>query len=89
MFQNTLLEELRERGHTIEMWDRGVSIFYGSEQESQWLGDLIPYSDFASFMNSDTELEFDGALIKGAPANLYSHDASDIVKFMSQFMTLL
>ena len=29
VFQNTLLEELRERGHTIEMWDRGISIFYG------------------------------------------------------------
>lgn len=89
VFHNTLLDELNGRGHTIEMWDRGVSIFYGLwNQGSQWLGDLIPSSEFASFMNSDTNLEVDGALIKGAPASLYAHNASDIVNFMSQFMTL-
>lgn len=89
VFHNTLLDELNGRGHTIEMWDRGVSIFYGLwNQGCQWLGDLIPSSEFDSFMNTETELEIDGTLIKGTPASLYAHNASNIVCFMSQFMTL-
>lgn len=89
VFHDTLLDELKERGHTIEMWDRGVSIFYGLwNQACQWVGDLIPSTEFPTYINIEPELEIAGVDVKGTPASSYAHNASDIIHFMSQFMTL-
>ncbi|MFN4764795.1 hypothetical protein ACKGJN_16825, partial [Gillisia sp. Q332] len=52
VFHDALLDELRDRTHTIEMWDRGVSIFYGLWREATHrLGDLIPSADFAAMVD--------------------------------------
>ena len=89
LFHATLLDELKVRGHTIEMWDRGVSIFHGLwNQASQSLGELIPVDGFDDYQNCETALKIGDEVIKGSASKEYVHDAGAIIHFMSQFMTL-
>jgi len=89
LFHATLLDELETRGHTIEMWDRGVSIFHGLwNQACQSLGELIPVDAFEEYQHCETTLKIGDKQIKGSASKDYVHDADAVVHFMSQFMTL-
>jgi 2-keto-4-pentenoate hydratase/2-oxohepta-3-ene-1,7-dioic acid hydratase in catechol pathway len=89
LFRNALIDELTARQHTIQVWDRGVSIFYGLWQErSQALGELIPADQFSQLMREPAELQIAGGKHRGVAAAEYAHDAASIIPFMSDFMTL-
>lgn len=89
VFHNNLVDELKSRGHTIENWDQGVSIFHGLWcQASQSLGELISPEAFSNILNSNVHLKYQGNIIEGENAQSYIQDASKIFHFMSQFMTL-
>lgn len=89
LFHHNLLAELKERQHTVMVWDQGVSIFYGLWQEhSQMLGDLIPPDSFRQLADKPVTIEAGAVLHKGNAANEYAHDAAGVIHFMSQFMTL-
>ena len=89
VFHNKLVEELENRGHTIENWDRGISIFHGLWcQASQSLGGLIKPEDFSTFSSSKVCLEFQGKKTEGETVQSYVQNAANIFHFMSQFMTL-
>ncbi len=89
LFHNVLVDELNERKHTIQIWDHGVSIFYGLWHEaSQTLGDLILMEDSRSLVNQPVALETETNKRVGSPAREYAHSAIDVVAFMSSFMTL-
>lgn len=89
LFHNVLIDELDKRKHTIQIWDHGVSIFYGLWNEaSQILGELILTDEFQGFV--DLPLTIESAMGKkvGFPTREYAHSATDVVSFMSHFMTL-
>lgn len=89
VFHTALLDELVQREHTIKMWDRGIAIFHGLwRQSSQYLGDLIPVDKMVSIEETKTELEITGTIRYGDPFSSYIHKATDIISFMSQFMTI-
>lgn len=89
VFHNCLVDELQDRGHTIENWDRGISIFHGLwRQASQFLGDLLLPEEFSNISRCSVCLEYVEHKKEGATAQSYVHDASDIFHFMSKFMTL-
>lgn len=89
IYQAALLDELGERTHTIEMWDRGVAIFYGLWREATHaLGDLVPTDQFPAVASLPTRLTVGGAAVEGEAASVYAHDAASILPFMSDFMTL-
>jgi hypothetical protein len=89
LFHNVLIDKLDERKHTIQIWDHGVSIFYGLWQEaSQVLGQLILKDDFQGLVDLPLTIESSVGKKVGSPARVYAHSAADIVAFMSDFMTL-
>lgn len=89
LFHHNVLDELREREHTIMIWDQGVSLFYGLWSEaSQSLGDLISPQDFNLRKYETAKLDIGDRVITGEPPSSYEHDAVGIINFMSQFMTL-
>lgn len=89
LYQGALLDELGARTHTIEMWDRGVAIFYGLWREATHaLGDLIPAAAFPDIASAPTGLTVGSETATGEPASAYAHDAASILPFMSDFMTL-
>ena len=89
LFRNCLLDELEQRRHTIEIWDRGVSIFYGLWRQScQILGDIIPLSEFSDFSSARTVLFHSGNSTEGLGFNDYNKSAPEIIHFMSQFLTV-
>jgi hypothetical protein len=89
VFHHVLLDELNQRGHTIQMWDRGISIFHGLWRQScQMLGELISVSEFTGMQHEAAEIELSGKIIKGDIPGAYQQKAPDIINFMSQFMTL-
>ncbi len=89
VFHDALLDELDHRGHTIEMWDRGISIFHGLWRQScQLLGDLIPVAEFSRLIDVVTTINHSGVVAKGVNADAYNKTASEIIHFMSQFMTV-
>lgn len=89
LFHDCLLDELRGREHTIMVWDRGVSIFYGLWREAcQSLGERIDAEDFAAVSAAPAVLGVAGTTHSGSPAQEYAHSAAAVIHFMSQFMTL-
>jgi hypothetical protein len=89
LFHDCLLDELRAREHTIMVWDRGVSIFYGLWREAcQSLGERISVEAYAAIAGEPAALCVAGATHSGAAATEYAHDAAVVIHFMSQFMTL-
>jgi len=89
LFHDVLIDELVARKHTVTVWDRGVSIFYGLWQEAgQALGELIPAGEFQRLLGCSTRLETELASRAGVSASAYAHDAASIISFMSTFMTL-
>jgi hypothetical protein len=89
MFRHFLLDELRERKHSIHVWDQGVSIFYGLWQEaSQSIGDLIAIDDYKALADQRVELQTTNADGSGSPAEAYLQSAEQVIAFMSDFMTL-
>ena len=71
------------------IWDRGVSIFYGLWQEScQALGPLATPDVFKKYASEPLSLQSSIGETTGEPASDYEHNASVILNFMSQFMTL-
>jgi len=89
VFHDCLLDELRAREHTIMVWDRGVSIFYGLWREAcQTLGERIPVDTYAAMAREPAVLDVAGATHTGVAAAEYAHDAAAVIHFMSQFMTL-
>lgn len=89
VFHDYLLDELRAREHTVMVWDRGVSIFYGLWREAcQSLGDLVSVEAFASIEREPVVLQVGGVVKSGNSAADYAHDAAAVIHFMSQFMTL-
>lgn len=85
-----LLDELDRRKHTVMVWDRGVSIFYGMWRENcQALGELVEPAEFAENLSRHpVRLELDSGVSEGSAAVDYAHGADSIVSFMSEFMTL-
>ena len=89
VFHGNLVDELNKRGHTIENWDQGLSIFHGLWcQASQSLGNLITAEEFSKIIDKKVILEYSGNSNEGESANCYGQDAVHIFHFMSQFMTL-
>jgi len=89
VYHAALLDELEARTHTIEMWDRGVAIFYGLWREATHaLGDLVPAERFKSVAPAATQLTVGEATAEGEAAAAYAHDAASILPFMSDFMTV-
>jgi hypothetical protein len=89
VFHDYLLDELRARTHTIMVWDRGVSIFYGLWREAcQSLGERIHVEAYAASAGEPAVLDVAGAAHTGVAAAEYAHDAAAVIHFMSQFMTL-
>ena len=89
IFYDYLLDDLRERNHTIMVWDRGVSIFYGLWREaSQSLGPVVDPQDFSPYADQSVRLSVDGIDHPGSSFSQYKHKPSEIIHFMSQFMTL-
>ena len=89
VFCNALLDELGQRGHTIEMWDRGVSIFHGLWRQScQMLGERVRSADMDMLSDTTSTIECSGIITDGVAPNVYSQKPVDIIHFMSQFMTL-
>jgi len=89
LFHDCLLDELRDLGHTIEMWDRGVSIFYGLWKEAgQQLGPLFPSVEFSELRHLPVQLIADGETEQGTAPSELEYDAVTIIEFMTRFMTL-
>lgn len=90
LFHDTLLDELRERNHTIQVWDQGVSIFYSLWNEHcQTLGELIPAESMALLeTEAVTLVQGNGSSENGSSFRDYAQGAARIISFMSQFMTL-
>jgi 2-keto-4-pentenoate hydratase/2-oxohepta-3-ene-1,7-dioic acid hydratase in catechol pathway len=89
VFHDSLLDELRAREHTIMVWDRGVSIFYGLWREAcQSLGQRIEVEAYAAIAGVPSALDVAGETHSGVAALEYAHDAAAVIHFMSQFMTL-
>lgn len=89
LFHNVLIDELDERKHTIQIWDHGVSIYYGLWHEaSQVLGDLIITDDFQELIDLPLTIESSMGKKVGSAIREYAHSTVDIVAFMSNFMTL-
>ena len=88
VFGNTLLDELKERQHSITTWDKGVSIFYGLWRENcQALGELIPYEIFLANQNNKMRMCC-GNVVKQAMPSQYNLKPADIIKFFSAFLTI-
>lgn len=89
LFNDNLLDELKERQHTIMVWDQGVSIFYGLWRDAcQSLGPLVNADVLAEWADEAVSLQTAAGTVIGEPANAYEHDSATIIHFMSQFMTL-
>ena len=89
VFHDHLLDELAHRGHTIEMWDRGLNVFHGLwRQSSQMLGHMIGPSQIEDVWDAVTIIECSGTSTNGGSPSQYVHKASEVVHFMSKFMTL-
>ncbi|WP_162906642.1 fumarylacetoacetate hydrolase family protein [Algihabitans albus] len=89
VFHDALLDELAARTHTIEMWDRGVSIFYGLWREATHsLGELIPATALADVRTAETRLVTDAGEAQGEAMEAYAYGAEAVLPFMSDFMTL-
>jgi len=89
LFHDVLLDELVERNHTVMVWDRGVSIFYGLWREaSQALGARMDVETYQQLSAQPVNLLAEDTAHSGTLAQDYAHDAADVISFMSQFMTL-
>ena len=89
VYHPVLLDELARRGHTIETWDRGISIFHGLWRQScQALGDLIAISEYYELKAEASKIGFSGKQIEGDTPDNYRLKAPGIIEFMSQFMTV-
>lgn len=89
LFHDALLDELTERQHTIAVWDRGVSIFYGLWREAcQALGERMTPQAYAAVRSQVALLAAGGTIEKGSAASDYAHQPAAVISFMSQFMTL-
>ena len=90
IYKNQLIKELEERKHTIMIWDKGVSIFYGLWRDnSHKIGDLININNFEKYKTLKCSLHIDSTQeIEGEAPEEYIQDSEKIVNFMSKFMTL-
>jgi 2-keto-4-pentenoate hydratase/2-oxohepta-3-ene-1,7-dioic acid hydratase in catechol pathway len=89
LFHHNVLDELKEREHTIMIWDQGVSLFYGLWRDAcQSLGNLRGNEEFVRHRDAQTSINCEGQMVTGESPASYQHTAADVIHFMSQFMTL-